>query len=181
MASGAVARPWGRAWKAAPHSKMSIIGIVAVDQNLAIGKDGRLPWHYSADMKFFKQTTMGNAVVMGRRTRLTLKGPLKDRQNIVLSHDPNVQTNDGVVVKRDVEAVLDLMQNVDSDLYVIGGAQVYESFRPHLDRWIVTEIPLTVEGADTFMPANFLDGFEMFELRQLDEGLRVKFYERKAD
>jgi len=160
---------------------MSIIGIVAVDQNLVIGKDGRLPWHYSADMKFFKQTTIGNAVVMGRRTWLTLKGPLKDRQNIVLSRDPNVQTNDGVVVKRDVEAVLDLMQNVDSDLYVIGGAQVYESFRPHLDRWIVTEIPLTVEGADTFMPANFLDGFEMFELRQLDEGLRVKFYERKAD
>ncbi len=160
---------------------MSIIGIVAVDQNLVIGKDGRLPWHYSADMKFFKQTTIGNAVVMGRRTWLTLKGPLKDRQNILLSRDPNVQTNDGVVVKRDVEAVLDLMQNVDSDLYVIGGAQVYESFRPHLDRWIVTEIPLTVEGADTFMPANFLDGFEMFELRQLDEGLRVKFYERKAD
>src|SRR6267378_7546635 len=95
-----------------PHSKM-IIGIVAVDRNLAIGKGGQLPWHYSADMKFFKQETIGNAVVMGRRTWLTLKGPLKDRQNIVLSRDPNVQTNDGVVVKRDVESVLDLMQNVD--------------------------------------------------------------------
>jgi dihydrofolate reductase len=160
---------------------MSIIGIVAVDQNLAIGKDGRLPWHYSADMKFFKQTTLGNAIVMGQRTWLTLKGPLKDRQNIVLSRNPNAPANDGVVVKRDVESVLDLMKNVDIDLYVIGGAQVYESFRPHLDRWIVTEIPLAVEGADTFMPANFLDGFEMFELRQLDEGLRVNFYERKED
>jgi dihydrofolate reductase len=160
---------------------MSIIGIVAVGRNLAIGKYGRLPWHYSADMKFFKQTTLGNAVVMGRRTWLTLKGPLKDRQNIVLSRDPNVQTNDGVVVKRDVESVLDLVKNVDSDLYVIGGAQVYESFRPYLDRWIVTEIPLAVDGADTFMPANFLDGFEMFELRQLDEGLRVRIYERKED
>ena len=44
---------------------MSIIGIVAVDQNLAIGKDGKLPWHYAADMKFFKETTLGNTVVMG--------------------------------------------------------------------------------------------------------------------
>jgi dihydrofolate reductase len=157
---------------------MSIIGIVAIDQNLAIGKDGRLPWHYSADMKFYKQTTTGNAVVMGRRTWLTLKGPLKDRRNIVLSRDPDVQSNDEVLVVREIESVLDLMKNVESDLYVIGGAQVYESFKPYIDRWIVTEVPLQVEGADTFMPANFLDGFEMYELRQLDEGLRVKFYEQ---
>ena len=71
----------------APHSKM-IIGIVAVDRNLAIGKGGKLPWHYSADMKFFKETTIGNAVVMGRRTWLTLKEPLPDRLNIVLSNHP---------------------------------------------------------------------------------------------
>jgi dihydrofolate reductase len=159
------------------HIKM-IIGIVAVDQNLAIGKDGRLPWHYSADMKFFKQMTLGNAVVMGRRTWLTLKGPLKDRQNIALSRDPNLPSPDSVVVLSDVDSVLDLVRNTESDLFVMGGAQVYESFLPLIERWIVTEVPLVVEGADTFMPANFLDGFEMVELRQLDEGLRVKFYER---
>ena len=156
-----------------------IIGIVAVDQNLAIGKGGRLPWHYSADMKFFKQETIGNAVVMGRRTWLTLKGPLKDRQNIVLSSDQNLPTDDSVIVLRDVDSVLDFVRDQDVHVFVIGGAQVYESFLPHIERWIVTEVPLTVEGADTFMPANFLDGFEMYELRQLDEGLRVKFYERK--
>jgi dihydrofolate reductase len=157
-----------------------IIGIVAVDQNIAIGKDGRLPWHYSADMKLFKQTTIGNAVVMGRRTWLTLKGPLKDRQNIVLSRDPDLPSPDSVVVLSDVESVLDLVRNQESDLFVIGGAQVYESFLPHIERWIVTEVPLAVEGADTLMPANFLDGFELFELRQLDEGLQVKFYERTS-
>ncbi len=158
---------------------MSIIGIVAVDQNLAIGKGGALPWHYSADMKFFKQTTIGNTVVMGRRTWLTLKGPLKDRQNIILSRNPNTPSQDSVVVLGDVDSVLDLVRNQESDLFVIGGAQVYESFRPHIERWIVTEVPLTVEGADTSMPLNFLDGFELYELRQLDDGLRVKFYERK--
>ena len=160
---------------------MSIIGIVAVDQNLAIGKAGRLPWHYSADMKFFKQTTIGNAVVMGRRTWLTLKGPLKNRQNIVLSRERNVSPQDSLIVLSNVESVIDFVRTQDVDLFVIGGAQVYESFLPHIQRWIVTEVPLAVDDADTFMPADFLDGFEMFELRQLDDGLRVKFYERKND
>src|SRR6267378_3076258 len=161
-----------------PHSKM-IIGIVAVDRNLAIGKGGQLPWHYSADMKFFKQETIGNAVVMGRRTWLTLKGPLKDRQNIVLSRDQNLPSQDSLIVLRDVDSVIELVRSQDVHLFVIGGAQVYEAFLPQIERWIVTEVPLAVEGADTFMPANFLEGFELYELRQLDEGLRVKFYERQ--
>ena len=156
---------------------MAIIGIVAVERNFAIGQGGRLPWHYSADMKFFKATTIGNAVVMGRRTWLTLKGPLKDRQNIVLSRDSSFDSQESLIAMRDVESVLSYASKQDCHLFVIGGAKVYESFLPHIDRWIVTEVPLTVEGADTFLPANFLDGFEIYELRQLDEGLRVKFYE----
>jgi len=157
---------------------MAIIGIVAVDRNLAIGKGGKLPWHYSADMKFFKETTIGNTVVMGRRTWLTLKGPLKDRTNVVLSRDPGMTSNDSIIVMRDVDSVIELLKEQDEHLFVIGGAKVYEAFLPHIQRWVVTEIPLSVEGADTFMPANFLEDFEMYELRQLDENLRVKFYER---
>jgi len=160
---------------------MSIIGIVAVDRNLAIGKDGKLPWHYSADMKFFKKTTIGNAVVMGRHTWLTLKKPLKDRQNIILSRQSSLAAQDSAIVLPDVESTLRLARSLTRHLFVIGGAQVYESFLPHIERWIVTEIPLAVEGANTFMPTNFLDGFELYELRQLDEDLRVKFYERKAE
>ncbi len=157
---------------------MAIIGIVAVDRNLAIGKGGKLPWHYSADMKFFKETTIGNTVVMGRRTWLTLKGPLPNRQNIVLSRDQNLASNDSLIVMSEIESVLDFARQQEGHLFVIGGAKVYESFLPHIQRWIVTEVPLAVEGADTFMPANFLEGFELYEFRQLDEGLRVKFYER---
>ena len=157
---------------------MAIIGIVAVDRNGAIGKGGRLPWHYSADMKFFKETTMGNTVVMGRHTWLTLKGPLKDRQNIVLSRDKSIPSQDSLMVLSDIKSVLEFSHNHEGHLFVIGGAQVYESFLPHIERWFVTEVPLAVEGADTFMPGNFLEGFELYEVRQLDEGLRVKFYER---
>src|SRR5216684_7864677 len=82
---------------------MAIIGIVAVDTDLAIGKGGKLPWHYSADMKFFKETTIGNAVVMGRHTWLTLKKPLKDRLNIVLSNQLDQSPPDSLVVLSDVE------------------------------------------------------------------------------
>ena len=155
-----------------------IIGIVAVDRNLAIGKGGKLPWHFSADMKFFKETTTGNAVVMGRRTWLTLKKPLKDRMNIVLSGQSNNPPIDSVVVLPDVRSVLTVARSLTRDLYVIGGAKVYDAFLPYIQRWIVTDVPLTVEGADTFMPTNFLEGFELFEMRQLDEDVRVKFYER---
>jgi len=156
-----------------------IIGIVAVDRNLAIGKQGRLPWHYSADMKFFKATTIGNSVVMGRRTWETLKVPLKERQNIVLTRRLDFAA-DSLIVRHDPQAVLELTQNQRGHLFVIGGAQVYAAFLPYIERWIVTEVPLSVEGADTFMPANFLEGFKLYELRQLDEGLQVKFYERNG-
>nr|AIA13012.1 Dihydrofolate reductase [uncultured bacterium] len=157
-----------------------IIGIVAVDRNLAIGKGGKLPWHYSADMKFFKQTTMGNAVVMGRRTWSTLKGPLPNRQNIVLTRNGDMTVPAGVNAMNDADGVLSLTETLNTHLFVIGGATIYKAFLPHIDRWIVTEVPLSVAEADTFMPANFLDGFEMYEMLELDEGLCVKFYERRG-
>jgi|SRR5215510_13510483 len=154
-----------------------IIGIVAVDRNLAIGKGGKMPWHYSADLKFFKETTSGNAVVMGSRTWRTLKRPLPDRMNIVLSRGVAPPT-DSVVVLPDVQSVLVLATTLTRDLYVIGGATIYEAFLPYIEQWIVTEVPLSVEGADTFLSSDFLSGFDLYEVRQLDENLRVKFYER---
>ena len=98
--------------------------------------------------------------------------------NIVLTSRPKTAAADSVVTLPDVGSVLTLAKTLTRDLFVIGGARVYEAFQPHIDRWIVTEVPLSVEGADTFMPSNFLDGFELCEVRQLDEELRVKFYER---
>ncbi|HKO98150.1 MAG TPA: dihydrofolate reductase [Pyrinomonadaceae bacterium] len=153
-----------------------IIGIVAVDRNGAIGKGGKLPWHYSADMKFFKETTTGNACVMGYNTWLTLKKPLPNRLNIVLTRKAEIEKQDSVVVCRDLESVLAIAEKRDGDLFVIGGAQVYRSFLPYIEKWLVTEIPLSVEGADTFMPENYLEGFELQESQRLDEDLFVSKY-----
>ncbi len=157
-----------------------IIGIVAVDRNGAIGKDGKLPWHYSADMKFFKETTTGNACVMGYHTWLTLKKPLPNRLNIVLSRKADIERQESVVVCRDVESVLSMAKNIEGDLFVIGGEQVYRSFLRYIEKWLVTEVPLTVEGADTFVPENYLAGFERVETKRLDQELVVSVYERRS-
>jgi len=157
-----------------------IIAIVAVDRRGGIGKGGKLPWHYSADMKFFRATTTGNACVMGYNTWLTLKKPLKDRLNIVLSRQSQIEPQDFLVVLRDLNSVLSLENYLRCDLFVMGGEQVYRSFLPHIDKWIVTEVPLTVEGADAFIPENYLEGFRETKTQQLDEGLTIRFYERTA-
>jgi dihydrofolate reductase len=157
---------------------MAIIGIVAVDRNLAIGKDGRLPWHYSSDLKFFRGQTSGHACVMGHKTWLTLKKPLPGRLNIVLSRGSEIAPQLGVARLRDKLEVLSLVPYLAGDLFVIGGRQIYQTFLGEIDRWIVTEIPLSIEGADTFMPASFLDGFKSVQALPLEEELTVRFYER---
>ncbi len=155
-----------------------IIGIVAVDRQGAIGKGGKLPWHYSADMKFFKQTTTGHACVMGYKTWLTLKKPLKDRLNIVLSRNSEVEPQDSVVVLRDPNSIVSLSQYLRCDLFVMGGEQVYRAFLPYIEKWIVTEVPLTVEGADAFVPKDYLQGFKPSESMRLEQDLTVSVYVR---
>ena len=155
-----------------------IIGIVAVDRNGAIGKGGKLPWHYSADLKFFKETTTGNAVVMGHNTWRSLKKPLPNRLNIVLSRTSDVQAEEFVVIMRDVESVLAKAKELECDLFVIGGEQVYRSFLPYIDKWIVTEVPLTIDDADAFIPSDYLEGFRTVGSRELEENLIARFYER---
>jgi len=155
-----------------------IIGIAAVDRQGAIGKGGKLPWHYSADMKFFRETTTGHAVVMGRKTWLTLGKPLRNRLNIVLSRDPNIEPQESLLVLSDVDSVLSLNESLTTDLFVIGGAQIYEAFLSSIEKWIITEVPLTVQRAEAFMPKGYLDRFEERDKKEIGEKLTVKYYER---
>lgn len=156
---------------------MAIIGIVAVDRNGAIGKGGSIPWHYSADLKFFKQQTTGHACVMGHRTWLSLKKPLPNRLNIVMSRQAEIAGHESVIVLRDKLSVLSLKPYLACDLFIIGGEQVYQTFLGEIEKWIVTEIPLAVEDADTFMPKDFLRGFSPYHSQQLEENLKATFYE----
>ncbi|MCW5956335.1 MAG: dihydrofolate reductase [Pyrinomonadaceae bacterium] len=155
-----------------------IIGIVAIADNLAIGKEGKLPWHYSADLKHFKQTTTGNAVVMGSNTWRSIGKPLPGRLNIVLSRRAQLDSADDLLFLRSEAEAVDLAKFLNCDLYVIGGAKIYSAFAPFIDSWIVTEIPETIENADVFMPADYLDGFRLADVQELDGGLGVKRYDR---
>ncbi len=156
-----------------------IIGIAAVDRKGAIGKGGKLPWHYSADMKFFRETTTGHAVVMGRKTWLTIGKPLKNRLNIVLSRDSNIEPQESLLVLSDVDSVISFGESLTTDLFVIGGAQVYEAFLPHVEKWIITQVPLTVSGADAFMPEGYLDGFKKAESKSIGDDLTVEYFSRR--
>ncbi len=156
-----------------------IIGIVAVSRNYAIGKDGKLPWHYSADLRFFKETTLGNAVVMGANTWRSIGKPLPNRLNIVLSRSGSVETPPEVMRFSSREAVIEFSSVYDKDIYVIGGAKTYLDLADQIDRWIVTFVPVKVDGADTFLPHDFLDDFQEVENHDLGDGLHVKILHRK--
>jgi dihydrofolate reductase len=157
-----------------------IIGIVAIARNFAIGKDGKLPWHYPPDLKFFKGTTTGNAVVMGWTTWLSIGKPLPNRRNVVLSRTGNLKGQADVTLLRSKAEVLDLAKELTTNLYIIGGSQTYRSFANEIEKWYVTEIPIDVDDADTFMPRDFLHGFEQIDELDLGDGLRVKAYVRPA-
>ena len=157
---------------------MKITGIVAISKNFAIGKNGKLPWHYSADLKFFKQTTTGNVVVMGLNTWNSIGKPLPNRLNIVLSRAAEIENQPNVLLLRSREEVLSLAKYLNGDLFIIGGAKTYENFVGVIERWIITDIPESVEDADTFMPEKFLNSFEIIETKELEDDLRVKIYEK---
>jgi dihydrofolate reductase len=157
---------------------MAIIGIVAVDRNFAIGRGGTLPWHYSADLKFFKEQTTGNVCVMGRRTFESLKKPLPNRLNVVLTRNASVEEQPGIVSLSDARSVVSLAPYLACNAFIIGGRQVFDAFAGVIDEWIVTAVPLAVEDADTFMPTDFLSAFTPRESRPLADDLKVTFYTR---
>lgn len=126
--------------------------IVNVDKNWAIGKDGKLLFHFSRDMKFFKEHTTGAIVVMGRKTLDSLPGgrPLPDRRNIVLSRDPGF-TREGVTVCSNGGELAELLRGVGEDIYVIGGESLYRDLLPFCDTAYVTKVDAAADGADAHM------------------------------
>ena len=128
---------------------MSFSIIVAVANNLAIGKDNALPWHLPADLKYFKSVTMGKPILMGRKTFESIGRPLPGRQNIVLTRDKNWHADDVTIVHDYNEAAL-AVKGVD-EIMVIGGAQIYASMLENTACLYVTEVDCHVDG-DAFFP-----------------------------
>ena len=127
--------------------------IVAVDKNWAIGKENKLLVSIPQDMKFFRETTMGKVVVMGRKTLESFPGgqPLKKRTNIVITRDKNYSVKDAIVVHSIEEALEELKNYNSEDVYVIGGDSIYRQMLPYCDMAHVTKINHAYE-ADTYFP-----------------------------
>lgn len=127
--------------------------IVAVDKNWAIGCGNKLLVSIPQDMKFFRETTIGKVVAMGRKTLESFPGgqPLKKRENVVLTTDKSYQVNDGVVVHSVEEMVETLKKYKEEDIYVIGGESIYRQLLPYCKKAYITKIDHAYR-ADTYFP-----------------------------
>ena len=136
-------------------SNPKLSAIVAKAKNNVIGIDGDLPWKLSSDLKFFKATTMGKPVLMGRVTWESLPFPLPGRPNLVLTRNANYKAPKAEVFK-DMHAMIgrgyELAGALGTDeIMLIGGAKLYASLLPHCDRLYVTDVDAEV-GGDAYFP-----------------------------
>lgn len=129
--------------------------IVAVAENGVVGRDNALPWHLPADLQFFKRTTLGKPIVMGRKTYESIGRALPGRTNIVVSRNASFAAP-GVSVVSSIEAALSLAEDIalidgKKELMVIGGAGIYAAAIPLAHRMYITEVHAEVEG-DAYFP-----------------------------
>ena len=167
----------------APAPKL--IAIAAMASNRVIGRDGKLPWHLPEDLKFFKKTTLGHPVLMGRNTFdsiiAQLGKPLPGRRNIVLSK--TMPLREGVEVIRDLDELADGRWEMGDGsspapcIFLIGGAQLYETLLPQCDELLLTYITAPYEGDAFFPPFEHL--FEMKEVLASGEGFEIRRYVSK--
>jgi dihydrofolate reductase len=138
---------------------MKIVLIAAFAQNRVVGIENRLPWHLPEDLKYFKRTTSGKAIIMGRKTYDSIGRPLPNRTNIVITRNPDF-TAPGVKVVVSLEAAIELAKEVNyindvDEVMIIGGASIYESALPIADRLYLTHVHAEVEGDAYFPEMNF--------------------------
>lgn len=139
---------------------MILSAITAIGQNNVIGKNNALPWYLPADMRFFKNTTIGHAVIMGRKTYDSFKKALPGRTNIVITRQKDLTLPDAIVVNNLQEAIAKAREIEKEETFILGGAQIYEQSLPLLDRIYLTRVYEDFEG-DTFFPKFNLDEWEM--------------------
>ncbi|HVI44321.1 MAG TPA: dihydrofolate reductase [Chitinophaga sp.] len=130
---------------------MTVSIIVAASENNAIGINNQLPWRLPTDLKYFKSTTMGKPIIMGRKTFDSLGKPLPGRPNIVITRQSGYQ-QEGVVVTGSVEDAVEKAKEFQTDeIFITGGSQIFEQAWPLVDRIYLTRVYAVVHG-DAFFP-----------------------------
>ncbi len=162
---------------------MSVTIVAAVARNGVIGSNGDIPWTLPGEQARFKATTMGHVLVMGRATYDSIGRPLPGRTTIVVSRQGGWQPEgglpDGLLVAGSVEAALTWAAEIDEQVFVAGGAQVYAEALPVADELLMTWVDASPEG-DTFFPAVDWDGWREVS-KEAHEGWTLADYTRVRD
>ena len=133
---------------------------VAVAKNNVIGKDNKLLWHISEDLKRFKRITSNKKMIMGRKTFESLPGILPNREHIVVTRDENFKVDsDKVTIVHDLNSLLEKYSKCEDEIFVIGGAEIYKQLLPYTQKIYLTKIDETFEG-DTYFPEINYDEFK---------------------
>ncbi len=150
---------------------MKISSIVATSLNHAIGKNNQLLWHLPADLKFFKTTTMGCPVVMGRKTFQSIGRVLPGRKNVVITRDTSFNSNHefDILIATSLQEAFKLLAN-ESQIFIIGGGEIYKQSMDLVDNIYLTKVHTTIEG-DVYFPVINPQQFQLVweEAHQADE------------
>ncbi len=132
---------------------MILSAIVAASENDVIGRKNWLPWDLPDELQYFRKTTTGKPVIMGRKTYDSIGRPMPKRHNIIVSHDPTFKAEGCDTVGSIEEAVAMAQKDGVDEAFVIGGAKIYELALPLVQRLYFTRVHTTIEDGDTVMPA----------------------------
>ena len=139
---------------------MKINIIVSVSKNWVIGKDNKLLWKLSSDLKRFKDLTINKPIIMGQRTFESLpKGALPNRTNIVLTDDPNFSAPN-VIVAYNIPNSLEIAKLSSDEVFIIGGGMIYKQFLDYADSIYLTEVNVEIDG-DTIFPKLEFDKWKL--------------------
>lgn len=132
---------------------MILSAVVAMSENNAIGRDNDLPWHLPDDLKFFKRTTLGSPILMGRKTYESVGRPLPGRLNIVVSSQGSLELPESVLLFDNLhDAIARLKEEPTEQGFIVGGGNIYKQTMSHLDRIYVTKVHTTIDDAHAFFP-----------------------------
>lgn len=150
---------------------MIVSAIVAVGENNVMGRNNDIPWYLPADLKYFKKTTLGHHIIMGRKTFQSIGRPLPKRTNVVITRQPFYIAS-GCVMTNSIEQALQIAaDNGEEEVFIIGGGEIYKHSQAYWDKLYLTKVDVKIDDGDTFFPeVDFSEWEEIFtEQHQADE------------
>lgn len=142
--------------------------IAAVGKNLELGKSGDLIWHLKEDMKFFRTTTSGHTIIMGRKTFDSLGGLLPKRHHVILTANKDY-SYDGTEIHHSIDTILEKYKNTNEECFVIGGGEIYKLFLPYADIMYLTHIDASCSDAEVYFPSFDENDYNISILQNIEE------------